>query len=184
MNHEIYTALSGALANERRQEITANNLANVNSGGFRREVPLFSVVYDEVSRPDGPVRAGAAKVEHNCFVRHSRNWIDFQTGKMVDTGNPLDVALSGDGFFALKRAADGQVYYSRDGHFRVDQERRLTAMNGDLLLAAGEEDLPIELVSDNPGAAIDIKIGKSGDVLVGGQPLGVLRLVTFAEPQG
>jgi len=42
MNHEIYTALSGALANDRRQEICANNLANINSGGFRRDVPIFA----------------------------------------------------------------------------------------------------------------------------------------------
>ncbi len=184
MNHEIYSALSGALANERRQEITANNLANVNSGGFRRDVPLFATVYDQVSGSNRPPDNSQKILEHNCFAVHDGNWIDFQTGAMQDTGNPLDVALNGEGFFVLKRVADGEVYYTRDGHFRLNEQRELVAINGDQVMAAGEDDVPLVLAGENPGGAGDIKIGKLGDVMVDGQPIGALRLVTFADLQG
>lgn len=184
MNHEIYAALSGALANDRRQEITANNLANINSGGFRRDVPLFKTVYDQVSGSNRPLVAAENIIEHNAFVVHDGSWIDFQTGAMQDTGNPLDAALDGEGFFALKRAADGEIYYSRDGHFRINEEQELVAINGDQVLAAGDTDAPLVLAGENPGPAQNIKIGKLGDLLVDGQPVGALRLVTFANLQG
>ena len=184
MNHEIYTALSGALANDRRQEITAHNLANVNSGGFRRDVPLFATVYDEVSGSNRPSDNSPEIIEHNCFAVHAGNWIDFQTGAMQDTGNPLDMALDGEGFFVIKRVVDGKIYYTRDGHFRLNEQRQLVALNGDQVLAAGEEDVPLVLAGENPGAASDIKIGKLGDVMVDGQPVGALRLVTFVDLQG
>ena len=184
MNHEIYTALSGALANDRRQEVTANNLANVNSGGFRRDVPLFATVYDQVSGNNRSPDSSQGVLEHNGFVVHSGNWIDFQTGSMQDTGNPLDMALDGEGFFVMKRATDGKVYYTRDGHFRLNEQRELVAINGDQVMAAGEEDVPLVLAGENPGAPRDLKIGKLGDVMVDGQPVGALRLVTFADLQG
>ena len=184
MNHEIYSALSGALANDRRQEITANNLANVNSGGFRRDVPLFATVYDQVSGSHHPSDNSQKILEHNCFAVHDGNWIDFQTGALQETGNPLDMALDGEGFFVMKRAADGKIYYTRDGHFRLNVQRQLVAINGDQVMAAGEEDEPLVLAGENPGAASDIKIGKLGDVMVDGQPIGALRLMTFADLQG
>ncbi|MCK5540518.1 MAG: flagellar hook basal-body protein [Deltaproteobacteria bacterium] len=184
MNHEIYTALSGAMANDRRQEITANNLANVNSGGFRRDVPLFATVYDQVSGSNRPSDNSQGIIEHNCFVVHDGNWIDFQTGAMQDTGNPLDMALDGEGFFVMKRVADGKLYYTRDGHFRLNEQRELVAINGDQVMAAGEEDIPLLLAGDNSGAPDDIKIGKLGDVMVDGQSVGALRLMTFTDLQG
>ncbi len=184
MNHEIYAALSGALANDRRQEVCANNLANINSGGFRRDVPLFKTVYDKVSGNNRPTDGTAAAIEHNAFAVHDGNWIDFQTGALQETGNPLDVALDGTGFFALKRASDGTVYYTRDGHFRLNEQRELVSINGDQVLAAGDIEAPLVLAGANPGPARDIKIGKLGDVLVDGQPVGALRLVTFPDPQG
>jgi flagellar basal-body rod protein FlgG len=184
MNHEIYTALSGALANDRRQEITANNLANVNSGGFRRDVPLFATVYDQVSGNNRPSENGQKIIEHNSFAVHAGNWIDFQTGAMQDTGNPLDMALDGEGFFVMKRVADGKIYYTRDGHFRLNQQREMVAMNGDQVMAAGEEDVPLILAGENPGALSDLKIGKLGDVMVDGQSVGALRLMTFPDLQG
>ncbi|MCK5679498.1 flagellar hook basal-body protein [bacterium] len=184
MNHEIYSALSGALVNERRQEITANNLANVNSGGFRRDVPLFATVYDQVSGTNRPKGEECNILEHNAFAVHDGNWIDFQTGAMQDTGNPLDMALDGEGFFVLKRVSDGTLYYTRDGHFRLNEQRELVSIEGDQVMTAGEEDEPLILEGETPGLARDIKIGKLGDVLVDGQPAGALRLVTFADLQG
>ncbi len=184
MNHEIYTALSGALANDRRQEVTANNLANINSGGFRRDVPLFATVYDQVSGNNRSPENSQDVLEHNAFAVQSGSWIDFQTGAMQDTGNPLDMALDGEGFFVVKRATDGKIYYTRDGHFRLNQERELVAINGDQVMAAGEDDVPLVLAGETPGALRDLKIGKLGDVMVDGQPIGALRLVTFADLQG
>ena len=184
MNHEIYSALSGALANDRRQEVTANNLANVNSGGFRRDVPLFATVYDQVSGNNRGPENNPGILEHNAFVVHSGNWIDFQTGSMQDTGNPYDMALDGEGFFVMKRATDGKIYYTRDGHFRLNEERQLVAINGDQVMAAGEVDEALVLAGESPGPPRDLKIGKLGDVMVDGQPIGGLRLVTFADLQG
>ena len=184
MNHEIYTALSGALANDRRQEICANNLANINSGGFRRDVSIFATVYDRVSGANRPPTGDKPVAEYNAFAVHAGNWIDFHEGAMQDTGNPLDIAISGEAFFVLQRPADGKLYYTRDGHFRLNEQRELVAANGDKVMAAGEENLPLRLAGDNPGGAGDIKFGKMGDVVVDGQPVGSLRLVTFDDPQG
>ncbi|MBN2809588.1 MAG: flagellar hook-basal body protein [Deltaproteobacteria bacterium] len=184
MNHDIYTALSGALANDRRQEVTANNLANINSSGFRRDVPLFATVYDQVSGNNRVPEKSQKVLEHNGFAVHAGNWIDFQTGAMQDTGSPLDLALDGDGFFVMKKVADGKIYYTRDGHFRLNEQRQMVAMNGDQVLAAGAKDEPLVLVGQNPGVPEDIKIGKLGDVMVNGQPVGALRLAFFADAQG
>jgi len=94
--------------------------------------------------------------EYNAFAVHAGNWIDFHEGAMQDTGNPLDIAISGGAFFVLQRAADGKLYYTRDGHFRLNEQRELVAANGDKVMAAGEENLPLRLAGDNPGGAGDI----------------------------
>ncbi|HDS15803.1 MAG TPA: flagellar hook-basal body protein [Proteobacteria bacterium] len=181
MNHEMYSALSGALSNERRQEIIANNLANVSSGGFRRDVPLFATVYDRISGP-AVLPSGRETLEYNSFAVYDGSWIDFQTGNMLETGSSLDVALDGEGFFAFKRASDGKIYYGRDGHFRLNEKQELVAMNGDQVLAAGEGDEPLVVAKENfqPG---DLKFGKLGDLVLAGEPIGALRLVTFANLQ-
>jgi flagellar basal-body rod protein FlgG len=123
-------------------------------------------------------------IEDNAFVVQDARWIDFHAGAMQDTGNPLDLALNGEGFFVLQRASDGKLYYSRDGHFRLNRQRELVAANGDKVMAAGPEDIPLTLASDNPGQTADIKFGKLGDVMIDGQPVGTLRLVIFDDSQG
>ena len=145
---------------------------------------MFATVYDQVSGNNRQPENEPMIVEHNCFAVHAGNWIDFQTGAMQDTGNPLDMALDGEGFFVMKRVGDGKIYYTRDGHFRLNEQREMVAMNGDQVMAAGEEDVALILAGENPGALRDLKIGKLGDVMVDGQSVGALRLMTFPDLQG
>ncbi len=144
MDRMLYVAMSGARETALAQAANANNLANVDTAGFRsdlqqaRAMPLFG--------PGYPSRVYALSERHQ---------IDFSPGPMQATGNDLDVALRGDGFIAVQ-APDGKEAYSRRGDLRIDA-------NGLLTNGAG---LPV--LGDNGPIAIPphakVEIGADGTI--------------------
>ena len=134
MDRMIYIAMTGARQVMEQQATTAHNLANLNTTGFRAQVDSFRAV--PVQGPSMPTRA---------FVLDATTGVDYSQGAVHETGNPLDVALKGDGWIALQ-ATDGSEVYTRNGELHVSDSGVLTGQGG---LAVAGDGGPISLPPDS-----------------------------------
>jgi flagellar basal body rod protein FlgG len=151
-----YIAYTGALSNQRQLEVIANNIANVSTSGFRRDNTIFDAL--------------AGGQLH--FARAATSQIDQSPGAQQLTGNPLNAAVDGDGFFVVE-SADGTPQYTRRGDFRVDHNGDLVLPNGLRVLGwGGALQVP-------PGAQAGLL--NDGTLLVNGQSAGRLRVVGFED---
>jgi flagellar basal-body rod protein FlgG len=182
MNSSLRTSASGMQAQQRMIEVIANNLANVNTSGFKRSRVAFEdVLYETVqgarvagdlSQTDvGPVQIGKG-VRVGAVVRLH------QQGADESTGRPLDLAIEGEGFFQVQRP-DGSVGYTRDGSFTLSE-------NGELVTSGGYPLLPSIVV---PPEATGITVSPNGTIgTLGGDgattELGRIELARFLNPNG
>lgn len=179
MQTSMYNALYGALTQENRLAITANNLANVNTTGFKRETMAFQDVFhrfgNDILDPFTAIneRSMLPAPEDTAQVRIALTHIDFSQGPVKQTGNPLDVALQGEGFFKI-RTPEGDLY-TRNGSFRLTPSGELVTQQGFPVLGDGG---PITL---EPNA--QVLIGPDGQIQADGEPIGILNLVTFTNLQ-
>ncbi|MGR3452383.1 flagellar basal-body rod protein FlgF [Pseudooceanicola sp.] len=128
MDNTTYVALSQLTALERQLDVTANNLANANSAGFRAERVLFESYLHQGDAGDFE--------QGTNFVLDRGSYVDRTQGALTLTGNPLDVALNGDGWFGYQ-TGDGRTAYGRDGRFVLDDQGRLMTLSGAQVLDAG-----------------------------------------------
>lgn len=156
MQSALYVGLSAQVALEKRLQTIANNVANVNTSGFRTDVVKFETVLS---------RAGASPV---AFSSPGSNIISREAGNVTETGNPLDVAVVGQGFVAF--AGPNGTVYTRDGRLQI-------APNGDLQTLTG---FP---VVDSGGAQITVdpnggplSIARNGAITQDGNEVGTLGL--------
>lgn len=167
----MYTAAAGMAAQQRRLDAVSNDLANVSTTGYKHvRVAFRDLVYTQAAR------GGAEGVEVGSGAAVSALGRSAQQGAITDTGEPLDVAIQGDGFLAV-RLPGGAQGLTRDGHLRLDAQSRLVTGAGGLLL-----DPPIQLPAGTQ--AEDVAIGPDGTVRVGDAIHGRLRLVTVPAPAG
>lgn len=165
MSDGIYAALSGAVAQERSLDVVANNVANVGTTGFRGDRLAFQ---ESLSRaPAGPTPQSLR------YVDISRSQVDQTEGPLQQTGNPLDLAISGDGFFVV-RTPNGDRY-SRDGSFRVEPDGVLRTRQGYPLVNADAID-PNQTEIVIPPGQTPVTIGTDGSVMVGPEQLSVGRI--------
>lgn len=129
MEKLIYTAMSGAQHTLLAQQIRANNLANINTTGFRAD-------YEQVSA----AALKGAGYQSRVLAREDAAGSNFSTGALTQTGRTLDMAIRGDGFFSVQ-TADGAEAYTRAGNMDVDADGRLTLNNRPVM----GEDGPIVL---------------------------------------
>jgi flagellar basal-body rod protein FlgF len=162
MQSNIYVALSAQLSLQRRLDTLANNVANINTVGFRGE----EVSFEELVSPGGkdPV----------SFVSKGENHLSMKTGEVTQTGNPLDVAVRGDAWLAIQTPSG--VAYTRDGRMQMNKEGILTTLEGYPVLDAGG--IPIQLNPDDPPPTIN----KAGTIEQAGNNIGALGL--YRMPQG
>jgi len=177
MNHGIYTALSGSLANERRLDILTNNLANLNTTGFKREMPVFSSVLAQQNKESLEPGLLQGKREYVNAAFNQDNQVNFKSGALQTTGNKLDVAIEGDAFFVVRSPRDGNDYYSRAGSFGLNSKEEMVTADGNVLLNTDGAGQPLVI----NGA--DVKINEQGVVVVDGLSVGTIRLVRFADRQ-
>ena len=141
MAYGMYISAEGALAQQLRLETISNNLANVDTTGFKRDIPLFQARFAEavdrgLARPD----AGTINdVGGGVMVRD--NATDFSPGPLKNTGLPLDLALRGRGFFVVRH--DGEAMLTRAGNFQQSSDGTLVTGDGDPVLS--EDGGPIVL---------------------------------------
>ncbi|MHB0991223.1 MAG: flagellar basal-body rod protein FlgF [Burkholderiales bacterium] len=134
MDSMIYTAMTGAKHILEMQANTSNNLANLNTGGFRAQIDTFRAV--PVLGDGLPTRA---------FVADSTVGSDFTPGPMEQTGNNLDVAVQGSGWLAID-LGNGTQGYTRNGSLKINENGLLQTQNGDNVM--GVDDGPITIPPD------------------------------------
>lgn len=186
MNRGIYPILSGALAQEQRLQVTANNLANVNTAGFKRDEPLFRSVMTRVAplfplsaQNDAvvqPVFNAGRRASERIFVAPQGLDTIFETGRIRSTGNPFDLAIQGPGFFEVKTPQG--LRYTRNGIFHLDAKRRLVSETGAPVMGtSGGKKRPTELKMPEG----DVSISPNGTIQINGDEFGSIRVVEFGD---
>lgn len=128
----LYPVLSGALSQEKRLEVITNNLANVNTAGFKKDLPLF----EGIGLAAGPGAGPNGSINPTpTFEMLRQTFTDFTPGPVRMTGEPLDLAIDGEGFFAVQ--TPGGVRYTRGGSFTLDSQGQITTYDGFPLLGSG-----------------------------------------------
>ena len=166
MDNIGYISLSAAAMLERTLDVTANNLANANTGGFRASRNNFEELVADTQR--------SGEMEKLSYAL-DRSYVDMAPGALEQTGNPLDLAIQGTAWFGYQ-GADGTVGIGRDGRFVLDQEGMLRTSAGLNVLDAGGGPVMIP-----PGSG-DITVAADGTIVnQDGDVVGQVGL--FDEPQ-
>ncbi len=163
MDSGYYAACAGLVAKMQALDLAANNLANVSTTGFRGQNATFQSVMAGVK-----ARSASGTQLINEFGVLNAPSFNFTQGNLESTGNPLDVAIEGPGFFAVQ-TGDG-VRYTRNGSFRLSANGQLLSASGDPVL--GEQG-PIQLANGS------IAVSRDGTISINGALAGKLRIVEF-----
>ncbi len=177
-------AATGMAAQQLNVEVIANNMANINTTGFKRGRAEFTDLLYQIERVHGiPNRGGDNAIPEGAQlglgVRLSAIRQLNMQGPLAETGNRLDFALNGPGYFQIA-SPDGQTLYSRAGTFNTNANGEIVTMDGYL----------VEPAMTVPPNTVDIQVNESGEVfaLIGGestpQSIGQLTLANFANPTG
>lgn len=167
MDHGIYTAASGAIAMEQRLDIIANNLANVNTAGFKKDSISFQDVQKSLDTSKlYPGQYRSTPVD----VVIGKQYIDATQGGFRDTGNTLDVAIAGEGFFVVN-TPDG-TRYTRAGAFTISSDGLLSTPQGYTVQGEGGD------ITIGQGKVI---VDSSGAVIVDGDVVDKLQVLSIQE---
>lgn len=161
MENSIYIALSRQMALAERMSIVSNNIANMNTPGFKSEhaLQMEDVVQQDIIK------------EEMSFVRDYGQFMNTQQGPLDFTGNDLDMALEGPGFFAIE--SNGETFYSRAGNFKLDDKNMLVNAAGLPVLDEGEGNIEI------PEGTKRVTISSKGVVIGDDQPIAQLLIAEF-----
>lgn len=183
MIRSLWTAATGMQAQTSNIDVISNNLANVNTVGFKRSRADFQDLLYETVRAPGTSTPGGSEVPTGIQVGHGTRQVStqkiFMQGDFQHTRNELDMAIEGQGFFQIVQAS-GDIAYSRAGNFKIDSEGRIVTPDGFLM----EPEITI------PTDALAVSIGTDGAVSVL-QPgaatpsvVGNIELARFVNPAG
>ena len=164
MQTGLYVAVSGQLALDRRMAAIANNVANAGTAGYRAEETHFETI---VSR---------RSTQPTAFSSTGVSYLSSRAGGITLTGNPLDVAVQGDGWLAIQTPSG--TAYTRDGRMRMTAEGELQTLNGFPVLDAGGSALFLD------PTAKTIAIARNGTIALDGKPAGTLGLFRVDLSQG
>jgi flagellar basal-body rod protein FlgF len=148
MQNGLYVSLSAQVALERRLETIANNVANMNTVGFRA---------DKVSFARELAKVGDNRI---AYVSSGESFISRDAGASVKTGNPLDVAVQGDGWLAISTSAG--TAYTRDGRMRISETGALQTLNRNPVLDAGGAPIILDPTAGAPTISGDGMITQDG----------------------
>src|SRR3954454_20211336 len=174
MENAALVGLSRQIALSRELDVVANNIANINTTGYKSD----SSVFHEFLMPG--VRASGGAGRQVSFVHDRATWTDFNQGPVQPTGNPLDVAISGNAFLTVQTPRGER--YTRNGALQINNQGQLVTSEG--LQVIGENGPIVFQPNDR-----DISIGVDGLISVRegnnttDSQRGKLRLASFAEPQ-
>jgi flagellar basal-body rod protein FlgG len=181
MNLSLYSAATGMEAQQLNLNNIANNLANVNTPGFKRSKVEFQDLLYQKPRPSGADSGGGNIVPTGIEVgngsRVAATSKVFTQGQLTQSGSNLDLAIQGDGFFEVQKP-DGTIGYTRDGSFKLNAQGQVVTVDG-LPVLSGFQAIPI--------GASSINIAQNGQVTVqsaSGTQSFRLTMTRFANPAG
>ena len=177
----LYTSALGMTTQMNRMDVIANNIANVNTNGFKRDRVITQSFTDELIRFVNPEAQERSLLPFRNSMQVGRYSLglfvddlntDFTAGSLSATGGTFELAISGSGFFAVSH--NGQERYTRDGAFTLNQDRVLVTRDGIPVIGADGNfiTIPDGMVGINP----------SGEIYVDGELINTLRLVDFDNP--
>ncbi len=183
MIKSLNTAATGMIAQQSNMDVVANNIANVNTTGFKKGRAEFEdLIYHNLKDPgqaSGLQSVTPTGVQTGLGVRTAAVQKDFSMGQVISTKNPLDLHIEGNGFFQV-RTQDGEMAFTRDGSFKKDPSGKIVDKNGNALIP--EITVPAE--------AMSVEIRPSGEVAclmeANAEPqiLGQIEIVNFINPAG
>ncbi|MBK1666234.1 flagellar basal-body rod protein FlgF [Rhodospirillum rubrum] len=169
MENTSYIALSRQTALWRQLDVVSNNLANMNTNGYQAEQTLFSEYL--MNTRDSHFRLP----EKLAYTQDAGTYRDLTAGPLEHTGNPLDLAINGEGYFEVEDGAGPA--YTRGGRFTLDAEGKVVTADGRPLMTDAGTPL---IIAPNEG---DVTISATGTVSTINGPVGKLRLVSFEDEQ-
>jgi flagellar basal-body rod protein FlgF len=177
MDNALLIGLSRQTALQRELDVVANNIANINTTGFKTDGAVFA----EFLKGDASAEGSGWPSRRLSFVQDSMTWHDMSQGTMQTTGAPLDIAIDGEGMLVVDTPRGER--YTRNGALQINATGELVTATGDKVL--GENGPIVFQATDS-----DIVINKDGTIkvregvsLTSDSTRGKLRLVTFANPQ-
>src|SRR5262245_23512196 len=183
MLRSLFTAATGMTAQQQHIDVISNNLANVNTTGFKRGRADFQDLLYQTLRQAGAASSDQteipAGIQLGLGVRTAAVQRLFLEGDFQQTQNQLDIAIDGAGFFQI-RQPNGETAYSRAGSFKLDSQGRMVNSDG----------FPLEPEISIPNDAITVTIGTDGTVSViqagnnASQQVGQITLANFSNPAG
>jgi flagellar basal-body rod protein FlgG len=182
----LYIAASGGTKQLKKLDILSNNIANINTQGFKKDM----LIYEEKTTPFrqnslngydantfNPFQGSDSAVS---YVQVTQSMTNYEQGSLIKTDNPLDVAIEGQGFFVVNTPNGDR--YTRNGNFHLDGSGQLVDQKGNSIITKGEEPILI------PFGTKQITINQDGSILGGTEidqeSLGQLKIVNFNNPHG
>ena len=183
MMRSLYTATTGMLGQQLQIDTTSNNIANVNTVGFKRQRAEFNDLFYQTLQFAGTQTSETTLtptgIEVGVGVRTGAINRIFSQGSPKETENPLDLAIMGKGFFPIQ-LPDGNIAYTRSGNFKLDAQGNIVTSEG--YLVQPQITVPPEAQSINIGTdgTVSVTLGNNGQAEV----LGQIQLVNFVNPAG
>lgn len=182
----LYTAYTGMLDEQHRMDVITNNLANVNTTGFKKEGATSESFKDtlaykikdltespNIGRRIGPMSMG---------VKTGENYVDYSDGPITETNNPANIALTGPGFFKIEytnKRGETSIKYTRDGSFVVKTDGSLCTKDGDFVLSQDDSHIELDPLKDFT-IGLDgkiVQLSKNGDT----QEVATIGLADFED---
>lgn len=182
MMRALNTAASGMVGQQTNLDVIANNLANVNTTGFREQRAEFQDLMYQTVRSSGAATGGEATnpepAQIGLGTRVVATATTFSQGSLLNTGSPTNMAIQGEGFFQIVK--DGTTYYTRDGSFKKDKDGNVVTSDG----------YPLEPALTIPANATSVTVSGNGVVMAviegsaSATEIGRVQLANFANPAG
>ncbi|RST71567.1 flagellar hook-basal body complex protein [Candidatus Aquarickettsia rohweri] len=155
-DNSIYTTLSNQIALNDELSITANNMSNANTSGFKRDIQIMSSYTSK------------DKIDNLKMPDDIASIPDFTAGSLKQTNNPFNIAINGDGFFMIE--TQNGISYSRNGNFLINNEGILIDQQGNYVLSDGGDQIVIPLQNSN------VFINKNGNIYSSNELIGVIGI--------
>lgn len=177
----LYTAYTGMINQQNRMDVLTNNLANVNTNGYKKEGATSQSFDSVLAYKIKDVSEGACIARrigfNNPGVKIGEGYTDFSEGPMRKTENPFDLALTDSGFFAVQftnKAGESSVKYTRDGNFALTREGYLVTQDGDSVL--NENGRPIRI-----DPLLEAQVNISGQIIQDGSVVDTIQITDFED---
>lgn len=183
MLRALYTAATGAEGQQFNMDVIANNVSNVNTTGFKKVRAEFQDLLSQTLSAPGAVSSQGTTdpigIQVGLGTKVAATQRVFLPGSTVQTGNPLDLAIQGDGFFQVQ-LDNGEAAYSRDGSFKRDASGQLVTTDGYIIQPSIS--IPQDATEVIVGVNGTVSVRQAGNIQL--QDVGQLQLVKFANPAG